>query len=428
MTIVLSLNDSVMKLSQNVDSSKGTPLLTVKNLKKYFPVEGGFFQRLFSKEQENVHAVDDVSFSINQGEIFCLVGESGCGKTTAANVIIGLEHPTAGEFKWKGDDITYDELKPRKGNIKSQVVFQNPFSSLSPRMRLGSAVLHSLVIHDRVEDEDTKKKNRKSIYSEITFMLSSLLALILIILTFVLEEPAAGISAILGVIIFTIALFSYFYFAMYQKNKITDNNVLELFDEIGLTPSDQYYTKYPNAVSGGERQRVSIARAIILNPELLVADEPTSMLDVSLRAEILDQLKEIQLKHNITILFITHDLATARHFGDRVAVMYVGKIVEIGEVEDMFKDPFHPYTNALIDAIPTPVPGEKKINLPKGEVPDSITPPSGCRFHPRCSIADPSICSTEEPKLVEQYPNHFVACHFPLIDKEKIQKFRNINA
>lgn len=416
MTLVLSLNNSVMKLSQNVDRSKETPLLTVKNLKKYFPVEGGFFQRLFSKEQEYVHAVDDVSFSINQGDIFCLVGESGCGKTTAANVITGLEHPTAGEFKWKGKDITYDELKPRKGDIKSQIVLQNPFSSLSPRMRLGNAVLHSLVIHDRVEDEDTKKKNRNSIYSEIIFILSSLLVLILLILAFVLEEPAAGVSALLGVIIFTITLFSYFYFAMYQKNKIADKTVLGLFNEIGLTPSDQYYTKYPHAVSGGERQRVSIARAIVLNPELLVADEPTSMLDVSLRAGILDQLKEIQSKHNISILFITHDLATARHFGNRVAVMYVGKIVEIGDVEDMFKNPFHPYTTALIDAIPTPIPGEKKINLPKGEVPDSITPPSGCRFHPRCSIADPSICSTEEPKLVEKYPNHFVACHFPLIN------------
>ncbi|MFX0014964.1 MAG: oligopeptide/dipeptide ABC transporter ATP-binding protein [Promethearchaeota archaeon] len=404
-------------MTQNTDLSKDPPLLTVKNLKKYFPIEGGFFQRLFSKEQEYVHAVDDITFSINRGEIFCLVGESGCGKTTAANVIIGLENPTAGEFEWKGSNITHDELKPKKGNIKSQVVFQNPFSSLSPRMRLGDAVLHSLVIHDRVDDQDTKKKNRNSIYSEILFVLSSLLAMVLLILAFVLEEMAAGISALLGVFIFAIALFSYFYFAVYQKNKIADRTVLGFFNEIGLTPPNQYYSKYPNAVSGGERQRVSIARAIVLNPELLVADEPTSMLDVSLRAGILDQLKEIQLTHNISILFITHDLATARHFGDRVAVMYVGKIVEIGDVEQMFKNPFHPYTNALIDAIPTPIPGEKKINLPKGEVPDSITPPSGCRFHPRCSIADLSICSTEEPKLVEKYPNHFVACHFPLVKK-----------
>ncbi|MFX0124067.1 MAG: oligopeptide/dipeptide ABC transporter ATP-binding protein [Candidatus Hodarchaeota archaeon] len=402
-------------MPQNIDNSKETPLLTVKNLKKYFPVEGGLFQRLFSREQEYVHAVDDISFSINQGEIFCLVGESGCGKTTAANVIIGLEQPTAGKFKWKGSDITYDELKPKKGNIKSQVVFQNPFSSLSPRMRLGDAVLHSLVIHNRVDDEDTKKKHRNSLYSEIALVISSFLAFILLILAFILEEMAAGISALLGVTIFAIALFFYFYLVIYQKGKIKDTTVLELFNEIGLTPSNQYYAKYPNVVSGGERQRVSIARAIVLNPELLVADEPTSMLDVSLRAGILDQLKEIQTTHNISILFITHDLATARHFGDRVAVMYVGKIVEIGDVEEMFKKPFHPYTNALIDAIPTPIPGEKKINLPKGEVPDSITPPSGCRFHPRCPIADPSICTTEEPKLVEQNPHHFVACHFPLI-------------
>ncbi|MFX1507654.1 MAG: ATP-binding cassette domain-containing protein, partial [Promethearchaeota archaeon] len=275
-------------MSQNVDRN---PLLTVKGLKKYFPVEGGFLQRILSREQEYVYAVDDVSFSIHKGEIFCLVGESGCGKTTAANVIIGLENPTAGEFEWKGKKITYDELKPKKGNIKSQVVFQNPFSSLSPRMKLGNAVLHSLVIHDKVEDEDTKKKNRNSLFSEIFFLISSFLAFILLILAFALEETAAGISALLGITLFIIALFSYFYFAMFQKNKVADSKVMDLFNEIGLTPSDQYYSKYPNAVSGGERQRVSIARAIILNPELLVADEPTSMLDVSLRAGILDQLK-----------------------------------------------------------------------------------------------------------------------------------------
>jgi len=219
---------------------------------------------------------------------------------------------------------------------------------------------------------------------------------------------------LVALVLFTLPLCIYFYFFWIQRRKITDSRVLELFNEIGLSPSIQYYFKYPHEVSGGERQRVSIARAIILNPDLLIADEPTSMLDVSRRAGILDSLKSLQLAHNLAILFITHDLATARHFGDRIAIMYVGKVVEMGEVDEIFKRPFHPYTKALIDAIPTPIPGEMDYELPKGEVADAINPPSGCRFHPRCPYADPSICSKEEPELVELHPNHWIACHYPL--------------
>ncbi len=414
-SIATDLNNTVIDMRSNSHKSELSRLIEVSNLKKYFPVEHGFFQRIVSRKKEYVHAIDDISFSINHGEIFCLVGESGCGKTTTANVLVGLERPTAGKFKWKDRIIPHSELMPKKKHIKSQVVFQNPYSSLNPRMRLGDSILHSLAIHNRVSDPNTKKKLQNSVRAELGLFFGGFVSFLLIAMAFLLEGTIAAIIVVLAVSLFTIAIFTYLQHSWIQKKQIRDPIVLELFDEIGLTPPLQYYAKYPHEVSGGERQRASIARAIILNPDLLVADEPTSMLDVSLRAGILDTLKSLQLKYNLSILFITHDLATARHFGDRIGVMYVGKLVEMGEVENIFKRPFHPYTEALIDAIPTPIPGIKDYELPKGEVPDAIRPPSGCRFHPRCPIADLSVCSVKEPDLVELHPNHFVACHFPLI-------------
>ncbi len=399
------------------DSKLKEPLLEVINLKKYFPVEGGILQRILPTQKDYVHAVDDINFTINKGEIFCLVGESGCGKTTAANVLVGLEDATSGSFRWKGESISYDELKPKIKDIKSQIVFQNPYSALSPRMRLGDSVLHSLVIHKRVQDKNTLRRIRNSNLAEIFLFTSSMISMFLFILSFMLGSLNGIISVVSGVVLFSIALAAYLNFSWFQKRKIVNPRVLDLFQEVGLTPALQYYHKFPHEVSGGERQRANIARAIILNPELLIADEPTSMLDVSLRAGILDSLKSLQETHNISILFITHDLATARHFGDRISVMYVGKVVEMGEVDAIFKNPLHPYTKALIDAIPTPVPGDKAYNLPKGEVPDSINPPQGCRYHPRCPYAQFPKCDTEEPKLRELAPNHFVACHFPLTSK-----------
>ncbi len=473
-------NNSVINL-QSKSFKEKTPLLEVTNLKKYFQIERGFFHRLFSKKQEFVHAIDDISFSVKRGEIFCLVGESGCGKTTTANVLVGLEKPTTGKFLWNGEKISDNELKPRKEDVKSQIIFQDPYSSLSPRMKLGDAVLHPLTIHDKITDTNTKKKLRNSTFAEMSMFFGSLLSFYFILLAFLVEGSEAptlqdsinnlafiplnllqiigfifvdplqflnrtistiltlpfdllitaiqeilnviipidyvGTSLLMAFLLFLIPLLIYFYHSWIQKQKIADSTILEIFSEIGLTPPLQYYAKFPHEVSGGERQRVSIARAIILNPKLLIADEPTSMLDVSLRAGILDTLKVLQLKHNLSILFITHDLATARHFGDRIGVMYVGKIVEMGDVEGIFKKPCHPYTTALIDAIPTPIPGDKTYELPKGEVPDAINPPSGCRFHPRCPYADLSICSKEEPELKEHLSNHWVACHFPLSSK-----------
>ncbi len=400
------------------------PLLTVEGLTKMFPVTGGFLARMTGAGKEYVHAVDGISFEIHPGEIFCLVGESGCGKTTTARILAGLETPTSGRFKWKGEEVTHAELKPKIGDIKSQIVFQNPYSSLNPRMKLGDAVLHPLIIHNRVENETTRKILDKMKTAEISLAITYFLAILFAVLVYL---PVANGSISLGglgaiskswiYIIIAIALILFGtinYVRLGQKkNRHADPKVLQMFEEIGLHPPEQYYHKFPHEISGGERQRVAIARAISLEPKLLIADEPTSMLDVSLRAGILDLFSTLRENHDLAILFITHDLATARHFGDRVGVMYVGKLVELGDVNTVFDSPLHPYTSALIDAIPIPVPGVREYDLPEGDVADAVHPPSGCRFHPRCKYAQ-DICSKEEPILTEIKKNHWVACHFPL--------------
>ncbi len=418
-----NLSDSDTYIEEKATNGEKTPLLAVENLKKYFPVKHGFLQQIFSTKKQLVYAIDNISFNIYQGEIFCLVGESGCGKTTTARVLAGLEDPTSGKFSWNGEEISAEELKPHKGNVKSQIVFQNPFSALNPRMKLGNAALHPLVIHDEIVDINTKRKMRRSLFGEYFLLLGIFLSFLVLTNALISTEHVTTIyskkitKTSIGLSIFAIGFLIYLFLTWYQCNQIQDNTITGLFKEIGLTPPLQYYEKYPHEVSGGERQRACIARGIVLNPTLLIADEPTSMLDVSLRAGILDLLKSLQEKYDVAILFITHDLATARHFGDRVGVMYVGKLIEKGEIDDIFKQPLHPYTNALIDAIPTPVPGEKTYKLPKGDVADAINPPSGCRFHPRCDYAKLELCAKEEPELREIRPNHWVACHYPLYEK-----------
>ncbi len=411
--ITLTMKNDEMNSVEKRENLGKTPLLEVRDLVKYFPVERGFFSRLLSLSKEYVRAVDHISFEINKGEVFCLVGESGCGKTTTARIIGGLEKPTNGNFKWKGIPISHDNLKPKKNNIKSQFVFQNPYSSLNPKMKLGDAVLHPLIIHDQIQDPNTKNVLRNAKISEFS-LLGFFLVLLLGLYGSISRGLIGNISIIAATFLSLFIIIFYLKYGWHDRNKLVDSTVIKIFERLGLNPPEQYYFKYPHEISGGERQRVAIARAIILNPELLIADEPTSMLDVSLRAEILDLLEYLRINHSISILFITHYLATARHFGDRIAVMYVGKIVEKGHTDDIFRTPLHPYTKALIDAIPTPIPGKKLRKLPAGEVADAINPPSGCRFHPRCPYAVKGVCDKEEPQLRELRADHFVACHFPL--------------
>jgi peptide/nickel transport system ATP-binding protein len=318
---------------QNADR----PLLEVENLRVYYPVKAPLLQRLFQREKLFVHAVDGVSFTLNPGEIFGLVGESGCGKTTTGRAVLRLVDPTSGSIKFEGTNITKlkeERLRPLRKRM--QIIFQDPHASLNPAMSIGQAIGHPLKIHGLAwREEDVKKQ------------------------------------------------------------------VLAAMREVGLTPEEQLYEKYPSDLSGGQKQRAVIARAIILKPHLIVADEPVAMLDMSIRAKVLELMLDLKKKYNLTYLFITHDLATAKFLCDRIAIMYLGRIVESGPAKAIYRDPKHPYTKALLQAIPIPDPRRRAQKvLPKGEVPDAVHLPAGCRFHPRCPAALPT-CGWEGRDFVD---------------------------
>ncbi|MHA1975373.1 MAG: ABC transporter ATP-binding protein [Candidatus Hodarchaeales archaeon] len=322
-------------------------ILEIRNLSKFFPVfQSGIFRRNLIG---NIKAVDDISVKIKKGEIFGLVGESGCGKTTFGRVILNLIPPTSGEVIFNGENIF--EINDRKKELwfrkQAQLIFQDPYLSLNPRMTVSEIVGEPFIIHDR-------GKSRK-------------------------ERRA---------------------------------QVVKLLNLCGL--EDYHALRYAHEFSGGQRQRIGIARALAVEPQLIIADEPVSALDVAVQAQILNLLKEIREQFNLTYIFIAHDLSVVRHISDRIAVMYLGKIVELAPAEDFVSNPRHPYTEALISAIPIPDPilERKRIILP-GDVASPLKPPSGCRFHTRCIYAQDK-CSVEEPLLEEISPDHLVACHYPV--------------
>jgi len=333
-----------MTMSSGSASSKHSVLLDVKGLKKYFPIRRGLLQKTVGQ----VKAVDDVTFFLNRGETLSLVGESGCGKTTTARCILRAITPTAGQVLLSDNGEMLDVATVPKSKLHSlrrqmQMIFQDPFSSLNPRMTLLDIVGEPLFVHGEGNAQER-----------------------------------------------------------------TDR-VVEVLRLVGLRP--EYMRRYPHAFSGGQRQRIGIARALALNPRLIVADEPVSALDVSVQAQILNLLLELQETLGITILFVAHDLSVVKHISERVAVMYVGRIVETAPTEELFASPKHPYTEALMSAVPKPDPRlrSERIIL-HGEVADPANTPPGCHFHPRCRYAQ-SICREKTPVQEEIAPNHFVSCH-----------------
>ncbi|MGD0979068.1 MAG: ABC transporter ATP-binding protein [Candidatus Bathyarchaeia archaeon] len=326
-------------------------LLKVEKLKKYFPVNLGFFRSLASRQELFVRAVDDVSFDIKKKEIFGLAGESGSGKTTTGRVVLRLIEPTAGKAIFKGKNIFETEVDPKILRRQMQMIFQDPYESLNPRFTVYDIISEPLKIHK-----------------------------------------------------------------LYSNEKQIEEKVLERLEEVKITPPEQFLFRYPHELSGGQRQRVALARSLVLDPEFVVADEPVSMLDVSIRAEVLNLMFELIQKHNVSFLYITHDLALARHICDRVGIMYLGKIVEMSTAEKIVYEPLHPYTKALIIAVPIPDPNARRSEaVIKGEIPSPINPPAGCRFHTRCPSYIGDICRTKEPELLDAGGEHFVACH--LYDK-----------
>ena len=321
-------------------------LIRVTNLIKNFPVQKSVLDMLFSgKKQQYVHAVDDVSFSIGKGEVLGLAGESGSGKSTTGRLLLRLLEATSGSIFYDGRDIsTIGKEELRRLRMKMQVVFQDPDSSLSPRMTVGQAISDPLRIQGLASGAEAKRR------------------------------------------------------------------AIQIMEQVGLTPADFLYRKYPHQLSGGQTQRVVLARALVTNPEFVVADEPIAMADVSVRALILELMKQLKREFNLTYLFITHDLATAKYLCDRIAIMYLGRIVEIGAKDQVFRTPHHPYTKALLQAVPVPDPKERRKDaLPRGEIPSAVNPPPGCHFHPRCPFAiDP--CRSGRPPLRELSPGHFSAC------------------
>jgi len=315
------------------------PLLELRDVVKQFRLPGGWL----SGQARYVHAVAGVSLSVQPGEVFGLVGESGCGKTTLGRLILRLIEPTLGQIIFDGRDITHlkkKELRPIRREM--QVVFQNPLASLSPRMKIFNSVAEPLRTHHIVPESQMKDR------------------------------------------------------------------VHELLTLVGLGP--QHASRYPHEISGGQCQRVAIARALSVNPKLIILDEPTSALDVSVQAQIINLLQDLQETHGLTYIFISHDLSVVEHIGDRIGVMYLGKLVEVGDAEDIFNDPQHPYTQALLGAIPHPeVDDDRELVILEGNVPSPVNPPSGCRFHTRCPLAT-DICRTQEPQLVEKN-GRLVACH-----------------
>jgi oligopeptide/dipeptide ABC transporter ATP-binding protein len=337
-----------------VSGNGATPLVETIHVRKYFPIKAGLLQR----EVARVHAVDDVSIQVFEGETLGLVGESGCGKSTFGRTVVRLLEPTDGDVRFQGESIAKlgtRALRPLRREM--QMVFQDPYASLNPRKRVGSIIGTPLKIHG-IGDANERR-----------------------------------------------------------------TRVQELLEVVGLSP--EHYNRFPHEFSGGQRQRIGVARALALRPKLIVADEPVSALDVSIQAQMINLLEDLQDEFSLTYVFIAHDLGVVRHVSDRIAVMYLGKLVELSPAEELYERPIMPYTEALLSAVPIPDPdlsAQRERIVLEGDVPSPIDPPTGCRFHPRCRYAT-EICSQVEPPLADYGNGHLAACHHPLnVDAETLAR------
>ena len=323
-------------------SAEQKSLVQVRNLKKYFPVS----RQLFSTQRRYIKAVDDVSFDVFEGETLGLVGETGCGKTTVARTILQLYRPTSGQVLFDGVDLaSLQENDLRKMRSRMQMIFQDPYASLNPRMTVGAIIAAPLDVHTKLDQKEKRER------------------------------------------------------------------VQELLKLVGLNPD--FVNRYPHEFSGGQRQRIGIARALALNPDLVICDEPISSLDVSIQAQVVNLLEELQNRLGLTYIFVAHDLSMVRHISDRMVVMYLGKVMELADRNEIYLNPSHPYTRALMSAVPIPDPDKarnrKRIIL-KGDIPSPLNPPQGCNFNTRCPIAV-ERCFKEDPDYREIKPDHWVACH-----------------
>jgi oligopeptide/dipeptide ABC transporter ATP-binding protein len=334
--------------------SRGEPLIKLEGVKKWFPITQGI---IFQRTIGHVHAVDGIDLEVYPGETVGVVGETGCGKSTAARLITKLLDVTEGKVWFEGQDITKlsrRQVRPLRRQI--QMIFQDPYASLNPRKSVGSIIGQPFMIHKTVPNDKVKSE------------------------------------------------------------------VQQLMERVGLNP--EHYNRYPHEFSGGQRQRVGVARALALRPKLIVCDEPVSALDVSIQAQILNLLEDLQEEFNLTYVFIAHDLSVVKHMSDRVAVMYLGRIVEMAPGDTLYRNPKHPYTGALLSAIPIADPelaAKKRRIILEGDVPSPIDPPSGCRFHPRCPRAQFPKCREDDPELTPHHQGQVAACHFPLEDRAVIE-------
>ncbi len=339
---------AVATAEQAAGAWTGDVVLRVVDLVKHFPIRRGLIQSLRGGPVPAVRAVDGISFDVRKGEIFGVVGESGCGKTTMGRTILRLIEPQSGHIFFEGRDLlALPSNEMKRLRRKMQIVFQDPYESMNPRLDVYRIISEPLRIQGVVKD---------------------------------------GHEAV--------------------------DLVSQALVDVEMTPPEEYIYRYPHELSGGQRQRIAVARALVLNPDFIVADEPVSMLDVSIRGEILNLMLRLAKEKGVTFVYITHDLATARHICDRIGVMYLGKMVEEGNTEDIVKFPLHPYTRALLNAVLIPDPSKRGLqSVMAGEVPNPVNPPSGCRLHPRCPVMK-DICREKEPEIIEREGGHKVACHF----------------